>query len=144
MIGLSLLTAGVIAADLPLRSVFKFDKRVWLTGSGAANNRMSLDPAAKYEGQGSLKLVHTGKSSTWYGGVNMTLEPGELQIKFNIKGSAAGKGALRINFNRPGGGNGTAGTWLTQFPVTTDWKSVDLRTRVPQNVGTIKFIFTFT
>lgn len=143
MIGLSLLTAGVIAADLPMRNVFKFDKRVWLTGSGAANNRMSLDPAAQYEGQGSVKLVHTGKSSTWYGGVSMTLEPGELQIKFNIKGSAAGKGALRINFNRPGGGNGSAGTWLTQFPVTLDWKSIDLRTRVPQNVGSIQFIFTF-
>ena len=137
------LPMAAAAADLPLRACFLFDQRIWLTGNGSAAERISLDKESIYAGSRSVKIEHTGKESTYHCQLSMPCKPGDLQIKFHIKGAAAGKGKLLVKFNKPGGKIGSGGSWQKKFPITADWNTVDLRTQVPENTSSIQMVFSF-
>lgn len=143
---LTVFTAVVctMAADLPMCNYYRFDTRPWLTGSGAAKGKITLMPDMKYAGHGSVKLVHEGSKSSFYSGFRVAASPGTMQIKFNIKSDVAGDGLLAVNFNRPGGRNGSAGYWRSNFQTTGEWQQMEFILDVPENVAGLQFVFSFS
>ena len=141
-----LLTASPLllaAGNLPMKNFYRFDARPWLTGSGAAKGRIAVVPGEKYEGHGVIEMTHQGNQSSFYSGFRLASSPATMQVKFNIKGESDGEGALKLNFNKAGGVNGSAGYSAHTFTVKKGWQSVEFFTMVPPETVGMQFVFSF-
>ena len=132
------------ALDLPMRNYYRFDSRVWLTGSQHARNNISLAAGEKYAGHGVVKMVHKGSKSSFYSGMSMPGVAGRMQVKFNVKADAPADCTLGLNFNKKNGGNGSAGVNHQPFSVTKDWQSIEMFVEVPADTYGMQFVFSFS
>ena len=90
----------VAAADLPCRFHFKFDGKYSLRPVRGGAERVMRDTTVRYNNLDSQKIVHLSGKTTVYENFALPSAPGELQVRFNIKGSSAGKCTLILNFNK--------------------------------------------
>ena len=84
----------VAAADLPCRFHFRFDGKNPLRPVRIPAERVVRDTTVRYNNLDSQKIVHLSGKTTVYENFALPSAPGELQVRFNIKGSSAGKCTL--------------------------------------------------
>ena len=132
----------VAAADLPCRFHFKFDGKYSLRPVRGGAERVMRDTTVRYNNLDSQKIVHLSGKTTVYENFALPSAPGELQVRFNIKGSSAGKCTLILNFNKHKGGNGSAGSVRFTVPVAEEWKKQTFYTIAPPDAAAVQFIYT--
>ena len=141
---LAVSAATAFGADLPRVSHSQFDDRPHLRGSGANGANVTLDPETKYRDHGSLKLAHSGAKTVAYSNFRVPAAPGQLQARMNIKGTKEGSCTLILNFNKPNGRNGSAGSTKLTVPVSTEWKLQEFHTVLPPETAAVQFVFEVT
>ena len=128
-------------ADLPRLLHYRFDSRAYLRGSG----KIMLDPEARHLDHGSLKIEHAAGAKTYaYDNFRVPAAPGDLCVRFNIRGAKEGKCTLTLNFNVKGGRNGSAGSAKFTVPIAAEWKLQEFRVALPADTAVIQFVYSFT
>lgn len=129
-------------ADLPMKDHYTFDNKNTLRQTRNSISRVLVDKSVRYNNMGTQKIIHQGNASSAYNGFRLPAAPGELQVRFNIKGMTDGKCTLILNYNKKNGRNGSAGSTRFAVPITSGWRNHQFYTVVPADVFSVQFIFT--